>query len=188
MNKKEEIERAKDIQSDATEGYKKLIVVLLLFASILLFRGFVIDRVVVDGMSMADTFQDGHILWARKFNVNQEHIKRFDVVNVKIDGELYIKRIIGLPGETIQIKDGFVFINGEKLADDYGDEIAEAGLAQEAIFLSENEYFIMGDNRNDSADSRVFGKVGLDEIKSVNIFRIFPFHKIGRIETQKSEG
>ena len=172
----------KSVQKEAAEGYKKLVMVLLLFAGVFLFRSFVIERIVVEGTSMADTFQDGDVLWARKFHIDQEHLNRFDVVNAKVDGKLYIKRIIGLPGETIQIKDGYVYINGELLAGDYGEEIIEAGLAKDTIFLKGNEYFIMGDNRNNSGDSRMFGAVRIDQIESVNFYRIFPFHRLGSIE------
>ena len=97
----------------------------------------------------------------------------------------YIKRIIGLPGETVRIRGGCVYINGEQLQEDYGEDyIQEPGLAGRDIVLGADEYFVLGDNRNASVDSRTDG-VGLikrDEILGKAWLRFYPFDKISLIQ------
>ena len=98
---------------DAVSGYKKLVVLLLVFATVCWFRSCVISRVVVDGDSMNPAFSDGDVLWARAFNIDE--LGRFQVVVADIEGKRVIKRVIGLPGESLQVIDGFVYVNGEKV-------------------------------------------------------------------------
>ena len=110
---------------------------------------------------------------------------RFDIVVFPVvrDGkeEYYIKRVIGLPGETVQIIDGYVYINGEKLDENYGAEVMnDAGRAAEPITLGDDEYFVLGDNRNRSDDSRYENVENLKREKIVGRawVRIWPFDRI----------
>jgi signal peptidase I len=98
----------------------------------------------------------------------------------------YIKRIIGLPGETVYIDyDGNIFINGVKLDEHYGlARISNPGIAAEPLTLGEDEYFVMGDNRNDSMDSRYedVGNIKRDELVGKAWLRIYPFDSFGTVK------
>jgi len=173
---KPELEEMKK-KKGAKKGFLKLGVLLLLFASIVAFRWFVLDRVVVSGESMEDTFSDGDILWAQKIEISS--YDRFDIVIIRDGVKHYIKRVVGLPGEMVQIVDGKVCVNGEELATDYGEPMEDAGCAAEPLTLAENEYFLLGDNRNASEDSRIWGGVPVTKIEGSVVFQIFPFWEFG---------
>ena len=171
---------AGSVGSDAVGGYKKLVAILLAFAVIVCFRAFVLERVVVSGESMNPAFEDGDVMWARKFGVDE--LARYQVVTAKVSGKPVIKRVIGLPGETVQIVEGSVHIDGEKLPDDYGYQTTLYGVAESEIVLKENEYFLLGDNRDHSGDSREWGAVAIEDLTGVVVFRFFPFWKIGAVD------
>ena len=112
--------------------------------------------------------------------------ERFDIiVFLQAEDTFYIKRVIGLPGETVQIdEEGNIYVDGEVLAESYGREvIANPGRAYEPVELGENEYFVLGDNRNNSSDSREpsVGNIRREQIIGRAWLRIWPFDKIGFI-------
>ena len=160
------------------EKDKKLIMhdiltVIIVVIITLLFSRYVIGLTSVVGNSMNDTYHNGDLLLTKKYTKN---CKRFDVVDFKTkNNETFIKRIIGLPGETIRIDtNGNIYINGEILEENYGKEkIRNPGNAINEIKLGENEYFVLGDNRNNSEDSR-FDDVGV--INKKDIVGIIMFH------------
>ena len=120
---------------------------------------FVGQRTRVSGQSMETTLQDGDNLIVDKISYRFHDPSRYDIIVFPYKYEentFYIKRIIGLPGETVQVKDGYTYINGKKLTSDiYGREVMdEPGIAEEPIKLGSDEYFVLGDNRNHSQDSR----------------------------------
>ena len=120
---------------------------------------FVGQRTRVDGSSMEPTLSDGDNLIVDKISYRFNDPQRFDIIVFPYEYEsntYYIKRIIGLPGETVRIDDaGNIYINGEVLEENYGKEVIQrAGLATNPITLADDEYFVMGDNRNNSVDSR----------------------------------
>ncbi|MCD7818732.1 MAG: signal peptidase I [Lachnospiraceae bacterium] len=141
----------------------------------------------VRGESMYPALNDGDQLIVDMISYRFTDPQRYDVVVFPFqyqEDTYYIKRIIGLPGETVQIIDGLVYINGEELDDPYGSElIKNAGLASSEIVLGEQEYFVLGDNRNDSTDSREpsVGNISRDEIIGKALLRVWPIRSFGLI-------
>jgi signal peptidase I len=150
---------------------------------------FVGQRVIVDGHSMEATLQDRDSLICDKLSYRFSEPERFDIVIIYPDDTKetnWIKRIIGLPGEEVRIdEEGNIYINGEILEENYGKEVIEdPGIAIEPIQLGEDEYWVMGDNRNHSRDSRVIGPVPRSNIVGKAFMRIYPFDKFGLIKHQ----
>ena len=138
-------------------------IVVVVVASYLIVT-FVGQRTEVSGSSMETTLSSGDQLIVDKISYRFRDPKRYDIVVFPYryeESTYYIKRIIGLPGETVQIVDGMVYINGSPLNEHYGNEVIEdPGSAAEPITLGDDEYFVLGDNRNNSQDSRA-SNVGL---------------------------
>lgn len=144
---------------------------------------FIGQRTVVSGRSMENTLSDGDNLIMDKITYRFGNPKRFDIVifpDPSDPSEYFIKRVIGLPGETVRIgSDGTIYINSKKLDESYGKEVINnPGLAASPITLGKDEYFVLGDNRNDSLDSRFpeVGPIKGDEILGRAVFRIYPFN------------
>ena len=151
---------------------KFVLAVLLGLGIFLLLNGFVVTIVDVKGASMIPTYHDGDRLVVSKLEDDASDLHRFDVIVFKhVDGKNYVKRIIGLPGEVVEIKDDLVFINGEKLTSHY-----EMNLDHEVKkwIMADDEYFVLGDNRaiNGSKDSRIFGGIKLKKIIGKCLFKI----------------
>jgi signal peptidase I len=178
---------------------KEVINTILYFAGVLLAAilivMFVVQRTQVDGESMEPTLYNGENLMVDKLSYRFREPKRFEIIVLQpFENDkktLYIKRIIGLPGETIQIEeDGTILINGEKLYEGYGKEVIQAdkrGRAAQEVKLGEDEYFVMGDNRNNSGDSREkqIGNIHKSKIIGRAWIRIWPLNKIGGVQKKK---
>ena len=181
------------------EVIKEIINTILYFAGVILAAvlivKFVVQRTQVEGESMEPTLYNGENLMVDKLSYRFHDPERFDVIVLQpFDNEpmtLYIKRIIALPGETIRItEDGAILINGEKLYEGYGKEVIlpeNRGRAAQDVTLGENEYFVMGDNRNHSGDSRssAVGNVARSKIVGRAWIRIWPLNKLGSFQKKK---
>ncbi|CDA15148.1 MULTISPECIES: signal peptidase I [Clostridia] len=162
-----------------------IVIVVILSLGIITFIG---QRTKVSGHSMETTLSDGDNLIVDKISYRFRDPERFEIIVFPFQYEehtYYIKRIIGLPGETVQVIDGYVYINGEMLDENYGLEVMDdPGIAAEPITLGEDEYFVLGDNRNHSSDSRdpSVGVLHRDDIMGRAWIRIWPFDKFGVIK------
>lgn len=179
-------------QIDWKEIADFVLYVLVLGVLAFLLVRYVGQRTVVSGASMEAALSDGDNLIVDKLTYRFRAPERFQIIVFpdKQDEEvLYIKRIIGLPGERVRIDgNGIIYINDEKLSESYGKEvIRDAGLAASEIQLGDAEYFVLGDNRNNSMDSRDarIGLVKEDEITGRAWIRIYPFDKIGVIRQER---
>ena len=165
-----------------------LFYILIIIGLTYLIITYVGQRTRVSGSSMEKKLSDGDNLIVDKLSYRFQEPKRFDIVVFPYKYEentYYIKRIIGLPGDIVQVKDGYTYINGELLESDiYGAEVMiEAGTASEPITLGEDEYFVLGDNRNHSLDSRdpSVGILKREDLIGRAWVRIYPFDKMGVI-------
>lgn len=157
---------------------------LVLAVSAYFLVAFVVQRADVYGNSMEPVLKEGDVVLVDKLTPRLGGLKRFDMVVFRYryrENRYYIKRIIALPGETVQIADGRILINGQVLEEPYGAEpIEKAKRAEKPVVLGEDEYFVLGDNRNHSSDSRDsdIGNLAEDEIVGRVAVRIWPFSGI----------
>lgn len=189
----ENVENQEDNKRRDRHGILKEVLDWVVFFVILIGLTFLINtyvgqRTYISGPSMQPTLHDGDNLIVDKISYRFTDPKRYDIIVFPYryqDDTFYIKRIIGLPGETVQIINGYVYINGELREDEvYGAEVMEdAGIASEPITLGEDEYFVLGDNRNHSSDSRDpnVGVLHRDELIGRAWVRIWPLDQIGVI-------
>lgn len=169
------------------------IYLLCVLGAVWLVITFVGQRTEVEGASMENTLHNGDNLIVDKLSYRFRDPERFDIIVFPFQYQTntyYIKRIIGLPGETVQImEDGSICINGEKMEESYGREVIQPetiGRAAEPIILGEDEYFVMGDNRNNSSDSRtdIVGNIKREDIIGKAWLRIWPLSDFGVLKHQ----
>lgn len=156
---------------------KDYIIIILV---VIIIRTFIVTPAIVEGASMDYTLEDGQLVLINKFTYNFNKIERFDIVVLdnEIDNDRIIKRIIGLPNEKISYIDNQLFINNELIEVPFEFEETE-----DFIFTTqEGEYFVLGDNRKVSKDSRLLGNFTKEDIVGKVSFRLLPFKKFGKIE------
>ncbi len=185
---KEKSQRPEDVNI-----VKDLLSLIIYIGIVVLLCYFIINyvgcRSRVDGSSMEPTLSDEDSLWVDKLSYTFGKPERFDVIIFDYDEDTtYVKRVIGLPGETVRIdQNGNIYINEKLLKEDYGREQilpSNLGRASQPVVLGEGEYFVLGDNRNNSSDSRWpdVGNVKEEDIVGKVVLRIYPFSSFGTIK------
>ena len=160
---------------------KDFIPYVVIIVIVSLIRTFIITPVRVNGDSMLNTLHDGEVLLLEKYDKNYE---RFDIVVAEYNNEKIVKRVIGLPGDTVEYKSNILYINGERVNEPFIDEDTEDFSLKKLGYdkIPDNYYFIIGDNRDNSLDSRYIGLFNKKDIEGKVVFRIFPLNRFGKIE------
>lgn len=161
--------------------FKELLPYIIIVIVVVLIRTFIVTPVQVVGTSMVPTLSDKQILVLKKYD---KKFDRFDIVVFDYNDSTLIKRVIGLPGEHVEYKDNKLYINGKKVDEDFIDDTTNDFDLSEIDYkiIPEGYYFVMGDNRNNSTDSRFIGLIKEDQIKGSSTFSLFPFKTFGKIE------
>lgn len=158
------------------DSLRELVPYAIIILVVVLIRTFLVTPVVVNGTSMTNTLQNGDTMILNKIGMKFNDIKRFQIVVIKTDKSYLIKRVIGLPGEVISYKDGKLYINEKVVDDPYYKNNTEDF---DPVKVPNDYYFVMGDNRNDSMDSRIIGPVKKSDIMGTTKLIIFPLSNIG---------
>jgi len=160
--------------------FKEVIPYIIVIIVVVLIRTYIITPIKVDGASMYSTLSDGDVLLLKKYDKKYD---RFDVVVFKYGNERLIKRIIGLPGETIEYSGNRLYVNGKYIKEPFlknNQETFDFKLRKIGFTeIPENYYFVLGDNRTNSTDSRVIGPISNNDIQGKTDLVIFPLNKIG---------
>lgn len=155
---------------------KEIIPYAIIVIFVVLLRTFVVTPVIVSGDSMNNTLKDNDILLLKKYDKSYE---RKDIIVFDYKDSKLVKRIIGLPGETVRYEDGILYINDEIVADEFSTITSDFDLKYFDIdVIPSGYYFVLGDNRNHSSDSRILGLISEEDIEGTTSFSLWPFKKI----------
>lgn len=159
---------------------KELIPYIVIVIVVVVIRTFIITPILIDGSSMSPTLEDDQFLILKKYD---KSYNRFDIVVFDYKGEKLIKRVIGVPGETVEYKDGTLYINSEEVDDEFAS-ITNDFKSSELISgtIPKGYYLVIGDNRGNSIDSRIIGLINEDDISGKTNFSLWPFGTFGKIE------
>jgi signal peptidase I len=178
---------------------KEIVPYIIIIAVVVIIRTFIMTPIDVSGESMYPTLHDNDIMLLYKLRLKTVGIRRFDIVVINTDEGKLIKRVIGLPGDKVRYtitKDendntkGTLYINGEVVEENFIDEQAKANtckyknidICEKETEIPNGEYYVMGDNRGNSKDSRIIGPVSKKDITGITSFVIFPFSRFGSVK------
>ncbi len=176
-----EVLDVKKAEKPKKNWFKELLPYIIIIIVVVLIRTFLVTPVQVDGSSMYPTLQDKQLLLLKKYD---HTYKRFDVVVFHHRNARLIKRIIGLPGETVEYLNDTLYINGKKVEENFAKNSETLDFKLEDIdykVIPKDKYFVMGDNRNNSTDSRIIGLIDKKMIQGSTNLSIFPLDKLGFI-------
>jgi len=154
---------------------KEYLPYVLIIIIVLIIKSNVVAPIRVNGRSMNNTLKDGDIMILNIIGYKTSNIKRFDIVVVDNGKDYLIKRVIGLPNEEIEYKDNKLYINGKLVKDKYGN----GNTKDFKVTVNNNSYYVLGDNREDSLDSRYYGSFNKKKILGKTNFTLFPFNRFG---------
>lgn len=164
-------------------GYLIVAIIAVVFSIVL--RIFIIEPYIVPTPSMSPTLLVGDRVIVNKLEYKFGSVKRGDIVAIfsPLEKKNLVKRVIGLPGEEVSFtEDGELYIDGTLLEEDYLPDSVYPSYSDNSFEVKDGQYFVMGDNRNNSADSRIFGPISLDKVFGKVIFIYGPFSRIGTPE------
>lgn len=162
---------------------KELLPYIIIIIVVVIIRTFFVTPAVVEGSSMKPTLNNNNIVILNKIDYKLNDIKRFDVVVVKLGKERLIKRVIALPGEHVEFKNGSLYIDGFIVAEEFNHKDTNDFKLESIGYLKipGDKYFVVGDNRMNSTDSRMIGLIDKKDILGSVSYRIFPINKIGKV-------
>lgn len=165
-----------EIEKNKKKNYfRELLPYFIIILVVIFIKVFIVSPIRVNGESMDSTLHDGDIMLLDEVSYRFSDIQRFDIVVIHREDEYLIKRVIGLPGEKIKYVDGKLYVNGKYVKEDFKHKKTNDFSA----IIDEKNYFVMGDNRTNSTDSRSFGTVSRDQILGKTSLTIFPFSRFG---------
>ncbi len=186
-----------------------IIVIVVALVLSLFIDSTIIAKAEVEQSSMENTLFEGQQLIVNKLSYAFDEPKRGDIIifleneekgniidnfirsvknrfsssdEIAAEQERLVKRVIGVAGDEIDIQDGYVYINGERLEESYVNGITLPGNVKLPITVGEGELFVIGDNREVSRDSRDFGPIDVKQVEGKAVFRVYPFNQIGKVE------
>ncbi len=157
---------------------KENLVYIVIIILVLLIKTYIVSPIKVNGPSMEKTLYDKDIMILDEFSYRLHDIERFDIVVLKAHSEYLIKRVIGLPGEVIRYENNTLYVNGKKVAENFSHEETTDFETK----VEEGCYFVLGDNRVNSTDSRILGSISKENILGKTNFIIYPFNRFGKVE------
>jgi signal peptidase I len=163
---------------------KNIISYVLVIGVAILIKIFIFSPIKINGTSMVPTLNDGEIMILNEIGYRLNGLERFDIAVANVDGERLIKRVIGLPGETVEYVDNKLYIDGKMMIENFkhGDtkdfSLSEINVDK----IPDDYYFLVGDNRGNSKDSRIIGLIHKSAIMGKTNFILYPFYRIGKVQ------